>query len=531
MHFVTPINPSKSQESCIAAFKKLHSNWDIKIWPDTTDTQDETLNKFLNSAKFGAQRADIVRLWAVNTYGGIYLDSDFTAIKNLDLLLNTEYFLTCSEDGANLSNGFFGCTSRHPAIEAILKFLTENEPDWNLPPNVTTGPGLLGSVLRYREDIQILPRETFYPYNWNEKRPDQVSLGSFAIHEWAASWKISRSNKIKAFLKKPIKNAIEIGVKELKDKTKFFLSQSIKNNIKKGISKFKKLSGILHYYFQENETMGRFNSTRVNYNMTTDVVTKTRHGVYMILPGYDLSLVPGLMINGQFESREEHFFASTVKGGDWVIDVGANVGLFTLISASKCGPFGRVFAIEPDGNLCDYIYRSSKANWYHDRIQIMNWAASSTTSRLRFLRNKYRFGDQRIVSDEVDKPNLSNGFEISHIECKPLDEIFPNDFPIKILKINVEGHEVDVIQGARRMISSGCISYVMIELSRENNIYRLQDFRDKIRWIIDQGYTPLEITIQGTLKECIKGEDLFPILGHRNLILKINRFHKISAFS
>lgn len=508
MHFVIPINPSKSQKRCIAAFKKMHPDWDIKIWPDTNDTKDETLNRFLKCAKFGAQKADIIRLWALNTYGGIYLDSDFTAIKTLEPLLNTEYFLACSEDGNNLSNAFFGCTARHPAVEEILQFLKENEPDWNLPPNATTGPGLFGSVLRYREDIQILPREAFYPYNWNEKRPDQVSLGTFAVHEWAASWKNPTSHKIKVTLKRSLKNAVKNGIKKLEI-----------------------LAEIFYYYYQNSKTVGGFNSTRTNYNMTTDVATKTRHGVYMILPGEDLSLVPGLMINGQFESREEHFFASTVKGGDWVIDVGANVGLFTLISASKCGPFGRVFAIEPDGNLCNYLYRSSKANWYQDRIQIMKLAASSKIRCLRFLRNKYRFGDQRIVGDEVDTLILSDEFELSYIECKPLDVIFPYDLPIKILKIDVEGHEVDVIQGARRMISSGCILYIMIELSRENNIHRLGEFREKIRWIIDQGYTPHEITIQGTLKKCIAGEDLFPILGHRNLIFKINRFHKINALS
>ena len=74
---------------------------------------------------------------------------------------------------------------------------------------------------------------------------------------------------------------------------------------------------------------------------------------------------------------------------------------------------------------------------------------------------------------------------------------------------------------------SGCVSFIMIELSRENNMNRLKELQDVIKWLADQSYTPHEISKSGTLRKCIDGTELFPPLGHKNLIFSLDRFHKI----
>jgi hypothetical protein len=48
-----------------------------------------------------------------------------------------------------------------------------------------------------------------------------------------------------------------------------------------------------------------------------------------------------------FEANQRHFFNHYLRPGDCVVDIGANIGLFTLIAASRVGEHGRVYAIEP----------------------------------------------------------------------------------------------------------------------------------------------------------------------------------------
>ena len=75
---------------------------------------------------------------------------------------------------------------------------------------------------------------------------------------------------------------------------------------------------------------------------------QTIYGFRITVDGKDVSLTPQLVFKGYSELPEENFLKNTVRGGDWVIDVGANIGSFSLLAAQQLGSFGRVFAYEPN---------------------------------------------------------------------------------------------------------------------------------------------------------------------------------------
>ncbi len=213
IHFSLPNRPSAIQKERIELIRAMHPGWQIMIWDDQTLPPNGRLKHYHGKANSGAQRGDLIRCDAVYEFGGVYLDADMHALKPLDDLLCWQGFIICSEDGSLLTNAFFAAPPRHTALDAIIANWLLNEPDWTRPANETTGPDVFSTILMLREDITILPRETFYPYNWNEVRPASFPPMTYAIHEWENSWITKKPER--PFSLKATKASIKSGIKDL----------------------------------------------------------------------------------------------------------------------------------------------------------------------------------------------------------------------------------------------------------------------------------------------------------------------------
>ena len=158
------------QIEAIKRARELHPGWDIKVWQDPVRPDGYLLEKYWPKSTSGVnspirvRRLDLVYKW-----GGIYVDSDLLLLKLLDELVSKyECFLCKLEDGVYLTNALFAAVKGHPAIMSLIGELLSYEPDWNLQPWITTGPRAFSRVLKLNKTVTILPRETFYSYNWNE---------------------------------------------------------------------------------------------------------------------------------------------------------------------------------------------------------------------------------------------------------------------------------------------------------------------------------------------------------------------------
>jgi mannosyltransferase OCH1-like enzyme len=189
IHFTVLTPPSELELRCIAQARELHPGWKIYVWEGDDGLPDGRLSKYIRRARSGAQRADLIRLDVVARYGGFYLDRDMVPSRSLEPLRQFDCMLLSTEDGIFLTNAAFGAPPGHPAVEALIERLLEHEPDWSLPPHLTTGPGLFSEVLRYRRDVLVLPKVCFYPIDfgalpWRQR----VHHLWFCRHLWQASW-------------------------------------------------------------------------------------------------------------------------------------------------------------------------------------------------------------------------------------------------------------------------------------------------------------------------------------------------------
>ncbi len=83
-----------------------------------------------------------------------------------------------------------------------------------------------------------------------------------------------------------------------------------------------------------------------------------------------------IFLNGVHEPATLACFLNMIREGDCIIDVGANVGQFTLAAASRVGPSGSVIAVEPYPNNCEQLLINRKLSNYCDRIEVVVAAVS-----------------------------------------------------------------------------------------------------------------------------------------------------------
>jgi FkbM family methyltransferase len=130
-----------------------------------------------------------------------------------------------------------------------------------------------------------------------------------------------------------------------------------------------------------------------------------------------------------------------VTRGSTVIDVGANIGFFSLRFARWVGPSGRVIAIEPEVNNIVSLRRRIARAELSDVVTCIQAAAADTSGCLRLAVNPGHPGDH----------HLSNDGE--RVVAVTLDDVVAADpRPVTLVKIDVQGAESLVLDGARRLI-------------------------------------------------------------------------------
>lgn len=191
LHRTVPAETSPQVEAWWEHWRQLHPGWDLKTWrdplspaewPHTSDLWEKCQN--------GAQLAGLIRLEALWTYGGVYVDSDVEPYRSLEPLLNLPGFAAW-EDYKVIPDAVLGAEPGHPAVMVMMlkarHTVSHGGDAWN------SGPGVTTSTLPNRPDWLVLPPGTFYPYHYNERHrrgDDHMTQQpwSFGAHHWAGSW-------------------------------------------------------------------------------------------------------------------------------------------------------------------------------------------------------------------------------------------------------------------------------------------------------------------------------------------------------
>ena len=167
-------------------------------------------------------------------------------------------------------------------------------------------------------------------------------------------------------------------------------------------------------------------------------------GLTLALDQADASVSQPILTASAWEPHLTSVFRSYVRPGQHVVDVGANVGYFTVLAGTLVGPSGRVTAIEPNSENCRLILISLDANGLTN-VDLIPVALDRRRGWSHF--------STHVGSNGGLRPNAIDGIIDDAgqiVPVFPLDDLV--DQPVHFLKIDVEGAEYRALIGAQRII-------------------------------------------------------------------------------
>jgi FkbM family methyltransferase len=190
----------------------------------------------------------------------------------------------------------------------------------------------------------------------------------------------------------------------------------------------------------------------------TELVTfTTRHGFRMTVnlrnPEHQR-----MYFYGEHDERYEvNNLRRLLRPGDVCWDIGANIGFCTCLFASLVGPTGRVMAFEPAPSSREFLRRNLELNRFDN--------AALVPKALGAARERQPLYYADLAAAEGTATLLSSDTKLQHqlVEVDTIDDLSADLPPPDLIKIDVEGYQLEVLRGARRFFS-GHGPMVMAEL-------------------------------------------------------------------
>jgi FkbM family methyltransferase len=155
-----------------------------------------------------------------------------------------------------------------------------------------------------------------------------------------------------------------------------------------------------------------------------------------------------LVVNGVYEADEVAFALRALQPGGVFLDVGANIGTYTVPAAKRVGPNGRVVAVEASPGVFPYLARNICLNGLSNVRLVQCAALAENAGAVPFY---------EAPPDHFGMGALSEQFGATPVEvqARTLDTVLSECGldSVDLLKVDVEGFEVDVFAGAERLLT------------------------------------------------------------------------------
>ena len=170
-----------------------------------------------------------------------------------------------------------------------------------------------------------------------------------------------------------------------------------------------------------------------------------------------------LIFQGAFEPETLETFASLLSPGMTVMDIGANIGLFTLVAAHRVGPRGMVHAFEPTPCLAEHIRANLALNGL-ENVELNEVAISDSMGHaVLHIATSDNLGENTIVAGAPDAPGTV-GLQVPTVT---LDDYAARCSPagVDVIKIDIEGAEPMALRGARGLLSDDRSPLLILEMN------------------------------------------------------------------
>ncbi|HEU4413658.1 MAG TPA: FkbM family methyltransferase [Candidatus Angelobacter sp.] len=194
----------------------------------------------------------------------------------------------------------------------------------------------------------------------------------------------------------------------------------------------------------------------------------------------------------RYEREDIRQVLSLIPRGGSCLDVGANNGAFALRMAQKVGPKGIVHAFEPDGYVFSRLLHNSRLNGFETQLHCHNLAITNSPGPIVFYRSErshsgwgslIKFGGIAIQADSVDGTTLDHFLGTQRIRS------------VDLIKIDVEAHEPELLEGARESLLNQVFRFVLIEYNGIRLAERGKTLEDFLHPFLVAGYRPYKMRL------------------------------------
>ena len=244
-------------------------------------------------------------------------------------------------------------------------------------------------------------------------------------------------------------------------------------------------------------------------------LTRLRSGALLYVDPMDEHVSANVIAHGYWERGTHGAVLSLLSPGARVVEVGANIGYYTVTMALHVGAEGHVTAFEGNPRMVDLVQRSARINGVQDRVRLIGKAAMDAPGEITFVTSRSNSGGG-YVSDWPEFRPYEDGVSTT-VEAVRLDDMDCGH--VDMIRIDAEGTEPFILRGAAGMLAAHPDIVVVMEWSVIQMVSRTS-VPDFIDWLAGMGFRFWRIDKVGAFAP-VSAEDMLT-LGHCDVLASRN---------
>jgi len=198
--------------------------------------------------------------------------------------------------------------------------------------------------------------------------------------------------------------------------------------------------------------IGKKNNYSMGQGLKNPVIVKSKGLFYCREKCLDFHI-----ISDSYEFKVKKVFENLAKESKIIVDIGANIGRYTVLGGIS-NPKAKIYSIEPEKVNFDILSKTVKLNNLNVELMRMALGSKEGTAKLYGTSDSINYGGFSLK-------NETDNFDL--VQLQTFDNLF-KDKEIDLVKIDVEGFELEVLLGMKSCLSKQSVKNLVIEIDKEN---------------------------------------------------------------
>ncbi|MCA1777706.1 MAG: FkbM family methyltransferase [Loktanella sp.] len=201
--------------------------------------------------------------------------------------------------------------------------------------------------------------------------------------------------------------------------------------------------------------LARFARWQVQSRLQDEVIFDWFDGAKLAVR-HGMTGATGNIYCGLHEYVDMRFVLDTLTPDDLFVDIGANIGSYTVLGSKVC--CARTIAVEPDPETANAPRRNIDVNGIKDRVSVIEAALGATAGTVSFT----------VGRDTINRVAQPEDELVRAVAVRTLDEVLGGEVP-KVIKIDVEGFEAEVFRGGQATLADKRLEAIITE-ARDDDV-------------------------------------------------------------